>query len=64
MDSAQQLILVVGLVATGVTFVLMRYPQTRRPQFRGLAGLSLPVSLMGALIMLAMFCGIVYIQGL
>jgi len=63
MNLLQILIVLSGIFASLVTFVLMRYPQTRRVQFRSYAGFSFMNSLLGSLLIFAVFCGIAIIQG-
>jgi uncharacterized membrane protein YeaQ/YmgE (transglycosylase-associated protein family) len=64
MNAAQVLITIVGLVSTIVAFCLLRFPHTRRPQFRQYGALSLATSLMGAVIVLAFCLLLVYLQGI
>jgi len=56
------LILLIGLVASGITFTLMRFPQTRRPQFRNMGRFSVAGALFGALAMFAAFVAIAFTQ--
>jgi hypothetical protein len=63
MNAAQLLILFAGVGVSGVTFVLMRYPQARREQFRSDTGFSLAVSAGVAIAMLAAFSGLACLQG-
>ncbi len=49
MDSAQVLLSLIGAGASFVTFCLMRFPHTRRPQFQPYGPFSLAVSFLGAL---------------
>jgi hypothetical protein len=62
MSPAQLLIAVVGLTVSVVTFVLMRYPQHRREQYRGSA-FSITASLVMATIVLAACLVMVWAQG-
>ncbi|MFN0059750.1 MAG: hypothetical protein ACKVX7_14930 [Planctomycetota bacterium] len=62
MSAAQLLILVVGLVASMSAFVLMRFPQHRRAQYRG-APFSLRASLVVAAFVLALCLVLVLAQG-
>jgi hypothetical protein len=62
MSPAQWLIVLVGLGASAATFVLMRYPQHRREQYRGEA-FSMPVSLFAAAIVLALCLVFAWAQG-
>ena len=55
MNVPQVLALVVTAVASVVVFLLMRYPQLRRPQFQGRRAFSVGVSLACALGVLAVF---------
>ncbi len=63
MNILHYLILLIGLIASGITFALMRFPQTRRPQFRTMGQFSIAASLLGALIVLAAFVTIAFTQG-
>jgi hypothetical protein len=51
----QVLAVFVTAVASGVVFLLMRYPQLRRPQFQGRRAFSVGVSLACALGVFAAF---------
>jgi hypothetical protein len=55
MDSAKVLIAVIGLIASIVTFWLMRFPRYRREQFRHYGAFSVTASLFAALAVL-LFC--------
>ena len=63
MSAAQLLIAAVGVTAAVCTFVLMRYPEHRREQYRG-SPFSMPVSLGAAVFILVMFVVFVWAQGL
>ena len=52
MDVDQILLAVIGACASFVTFCLMRFPQTRRPQFQRYGPFSLLASFFGALTIL------------
>lgn len=52
-----------GLLSSLVTYVIMRFPQARRSQFRGADGFSVPTSLVVALIVAAVFIIIAYRAG-
>ena len=62
MSPAQWLIALVGLCLSGATFALMRFPRTRREQYRGKA-FSVLVSLAGATIVLVFSLLMVWAQG-
>jgi hypothetical protein len=62
MSAAQLLIAVVGLTASIVTFVLMRYPQHRREQYRG-RPFSVTASLITAAIVLTACLIMAWAQG-
>jgi uncharacterized membrane protein SirB2 len=62
MSAAQWLIAVVGLVVSASAFVLMRYPQHRREQYRG-RPFSLAASLVAAAMVLAACLVMVWAQG-
>jgi len=53
-----------GLLSSLVTYVVMRYPQARRSQFRSADGFSVPTSLAVALIVASVFFIIAYRAGL
>jgi hypothetical protein len=63
MDTLRLLILLIGFIASGIIFALMRYPQARRPQFRNMGRFSLAGALTGSLIMFTAFAAIAYMQG-
>jgi NADH:ubiquinone oxidoreductase subunit 6 (subunit J) len=63
MSAAQWLIAVVGVVVSASTFVLMRYPQHRREQYRG-RPFSIAASLVTAAIVLAACLVMVWAQSL
>jgi multisubunit Na+/H+ antiporter MnhB subunit len=54
------LALVVTAVASVVVFLLMRYPQLRRPQFQGRRAFTVGVSLACALGVLAVFAFLIW----
>ena len=56
----QVLALVVTAVASIVVFLLMRYPQLRRPQFQGRRAFSVGVSLACALGVFAVFAFLIW----
>jgi multisubunit Na+/H+ antiporter MnhB subunit len=56
----QVLALVVTAVASVVVFLLMRYPQLRRPQFQGRRAFSIGVSLACALGAFAVFAFLIW----
>jgi uncharacterized membrane protein YidH (DUF202 family) len=62
MSAAQLLILVIGLGVSISTFVLMRFPQHRREQYRGEA-FSTSASLVAAAVVLAVCIAFVWAQG-
>jgi Co/Zn/Cd efflux system component len=62
MSAAQLLIAVVGLTVSFTTFVLMRYPQHRREQYRG-RPFSMVASLVTAAIVLTACLAMVWAQG-
>jgi hypothetical protein len=62
MSAAQWLIVMVGLVTSCVTFGLMRYPETRREQYRG-RPFSMPASMAAALAVLALCLFFAWAQG-
>jgi hypothetical protein len=62
MSPAQLLIAAVGVTVAVCTFVLMRYPEHRREQYRGSA-FSIPVSLGAVAFILVMFVVFVWAQG-
>lgn len=63
LDAAQWLIVVVGGFCALATFILLRYPASRRPQFRAAQGFSLPVSLLGAGSVMLLCLLMVWYQG-
>ena len=63
MSAAQLLIVVIGVTVSIITFVLMRYPQHRREQYRG-RPFSIAASLVTAAIVLAACLVMVWAQGL
>jgi Co/Zn/Cd efflux system component len=62
MSAAQLLIGIIGLGASVIAFVLMRFPQHRREQYYGRA-FSLPASLALAAVILVMCLIFVWAQG-
>jgi hypothetical protein len=60
---AQIFIGFIGLAMAICTFWLMRYPQSRRPQFREYGAFSLSASLMGAVAMLVIIALMIICQG-
>ena len=62
MSPAQWLIALVGLSVSVATFALMRFPHTRREQYRGEA-FSAIASLVAAAIVLALCLLMVWAQG-
>lgn len=63
LDPAQWLVSGIGLVTSAVTFALMFFPGSRRPQFRSAKGFSLIASLAGALLVLLVFLVMAHAQG-
>ena len=63
LDAVQFSILLVGLVASGATYTLMRHPGSRRPQFRSVGGFSFRASLLAAIAILATFVAIACVPG-
>jgi hypothetical protein len=61
-SAAQWLIVVIGAVVSTSTFMLMRYPQHRREEYRG-EPFSAASSLTGAAVMLALCLLFAWIQG-
>jgi hypothetical protein len=53
MDTDQVLLALIGAGASFVTFCLMRFPKTRRPQFQQYGPFSLSASFFGAFLILA-----------
>jgi len=62
MDTDQILLALVGIGTSFVTFCLMRFPQTRRPQFQQYGAFSLIASFFGALAILLISALTVYAQ--
>ena len=62
MSAAQLLIGLIGVGASVSTFVLMRFPQHRREQYRG-QPFSTAASLAAAAVVLAVCLGFVWAQG-
>ena len=62
MNVLKILLLVVGVVASVVVFLLMRYPGMRREQFRRGRAFSVRNSALGALAVLAVFSLIASLQ--
>ena len=62
-DPAQLLIGGIGVVASGITFLLMFFHSTRRAEYRSACGFSLASSLLGALLILLIFLTMAYAQG-
>jgi hypothetical protein len=62
MSAAQLLIGVIGLTTSVIAFVLMRFPQHRREQYRGQA-FSIPASLAAAAVILVTCLVFVWAQG-
>jgi len=63
MSLLQILVVVSGLLCSLVAFVVMRYPQARRSQFRSADGFSVPTSIAVALIVASVFFIIAYRAG-
>jgi uncharacterized membrane protein YeaQ/YmgE (transglycosylase-associated protein family) len=62
MSPAQLLIVLIGLVVSFAAFALMRFPSTRREQYRGEA-FSMRASLIGAAMVLALCLFFAWAQG-
>jgi hypothetical protein len=62
MDPDHIMLALIGVGASFITFCLMRFPHTRRPQFRSYGPFSLPASFFGALTMLFVSALVVYAQ--
>jgi hypothetical protein len=62
MNVLKMLLLVAGVVASVVVFLLMRYPGMRREQFRQGRAFSMRSSALGALAVLAVFSLIASLQ--
>ena len=60
MNIAQLMALAVVAVASVVVFLLMRYPQLRRPQFRGGRAFPVPVALGCALGVFVVFSFLIW----
>jgi hypothetical protein len=63
MSPAQLLIAAIGVTVAVCTFVLMRYPEHRREQYRG-SPFSMPVSIGAAVFILVVFVVFVWAQAL
>ncbi len=61
-DADQVLLALIGSGSSFVTFCLMRFPQTRRPQFQQYGQFSLIASFFGALTILLISALTVYAQ--
>lgn len=62
MEADQILLLVGGAGASFVTFCLMRFPHTRRPQFQRYGSFSLLASVFGALAIFSLSALTAYAQ--
>ena len=62
MDSDQILLALIGAFASFMTFCLMRFPQSRRPQFQPYGPFSFTASCFGALTILLISALTVYAQ--
>jgi hypothetical protein len=62
MDSDQILLALIGAGASFMTYCLMRFPQSRRPQFQPYGPFSFAVSCFGALTILLISALTVYAQ--
>ena len=62
MDGDQILLILMGTGASFMTFCLMRFPQTRRPQFQRYGPFSLTASFFSALTILLISALTVYTQ--
>lgn len=62
MDTDQVLLALIGAGASFMTFCLMRFPRTRRPQFQRYGPFSLTASFFGALTILLISALTVYSQ--
>jgi hypothetical protein len=62
MDSAQILLALIGAGASFTTFCVMRFPQTRRPQFQRFGPFYLMASFFGALAIFFIAALAVYAQ--
>jgi hypothetical protein len=62
MDSDQILLALIGAGTSFTTFCLMRFPQTRRPQFQRFGPFSLMASFFGALAIFFIAALAVYAQ--
>jgi hypothetical protein len=62
MDAGQVLIAMIGAGTSFMTFCLMRFPRTRRPQFQGYGSFSLTASFFGAFTILLISALTVYAQ--
>ena len=62
MSAAEILIAVVGVSASITTYALMRFPHTRREQFRGFGTCSVAASAAGALAVLLFSLVLVWAQ--
>lgn len=62
MDAHQVLMALIGAGTSFMTFCLMRFPRTRRPQFQRYGPFSLAASFFGALTILLISALTVYAQ--